>query len=122
MKTLLTYLTLSVLSACAAFAQSATEQIHMQMLMNSPSGRMMQQQPALQALSPTEQAQAQVNIYSPSGRMLNHNEILAAMVNSKSAPATSAGTTDSERRIIKLLENIDISLGQQNLDLKRLDR
>ena len=82
----------------------------------------MQQQPALQALSPTEQAQAQVNIYSPSGRMLNHNEILAAMVNSKSAPATSAGTTDSERRIIKLLENIDISLGQQNLDLKRLDR
>jgi len=92
MKTLLTSLTLSVLSACAAFAQSPT------------------------FYNPTLQ--------HPSGRFLNHNEVLAAMIAAqpKPAPAESVFKSDSEIKVIKLLESIDTSLRQQNLELQRYDR
>jgi uncharacterized lipoprotein YajG len=92
MKKLLPSLAITVLSACGVFAQSA--------IFSDPT------------------------VYHPSGRFLNHNEVLAAAVAAQPAPAPAASVfkSDSEIKVIKLLENIDSSLRQQNLELQRYDR
>lgn len=93
MKTIPTLLAATFLSASAVFAQSATEL-----------------------------AQMRVNMYSPTGRMMQERDAIIAAPLSGSGTSASSASLEAQQKIIKLLEDQNITLSSQYLLMQQQNR
>lgn len=64
-----------------------------------------------------------VNMYSPAGRMMQERDaIIAAPLSGSGASAYTSASLEAQQKIIKLLEDQNITLSQQYLKMQQQDR